>query len=212
MRAHATAMRDVGFLPEGEMHARAQGTTPYDLARDEAKYPFARLYAAADLATLLDPAAIPQLRTLAGCRQRRALLGRPGFPDARLRRGEAGEAALRRAFADSSPFVRIVAAEALAAHGAASDLSWPSPCLRELAPPDKNGAIAAMAALSAIEALGPKAASLHPLVRALKINTGSPHNRFDSYIPRLITNITGADPEASATKAKGKGKKKAATP
>jgi uncharacterized sulfatase len=212
-RAHLTAVRDLGFLPEGEMHARAAGRAPYELARDETKYPFARLYAAADLATLLDPAAIPALRTLAADADSAARYwGVMGF----LMRGTAAVSGdlplLRRALADASPFVRIAAAEALGSYGAAADLEPALAVLRELAPPDKNGVFAAMSALSAIEALGPKAASLHPFVRTLKINTGSPHDRFDSYIPRLITNITGTDPEASASKAKGKGKKKAATP
>jgi uncharacterized sulfatase len=206
-------VRDIGFLPEGEMHARAAGRAPYELARDETKYPFARLYAAADLATLLDPAAIPALRTLAADADSAARYwGVMGF----LMRGTAAVSGdlplLRRALADASPFVRIAAAEALGSYGAAADLEPALAVLRELAPPDKNGVFAAMSALSAIEALGPKAASLHPFVRTLKINTGSPHDRFDSYIPRLITNITGTDPEASASKAKGKGKKKAATP
>jgi uncharacterized sulfatase len=128
--------------------------------------------------------------------------GKPGV--------DRGAATLRRALNDSSPHVRIVAAQALAEHGAASDLSPALEVLRTLAPPEKNGVFVAMAALSAIEALGPKGASLHELVRTMKPAGLSPHNRFDSYVPRLIANIappapgsTNADPAA-----KGKGRKK----
>jgi hypothetical protein len=79
--------------------------------------------------------------------------------------------------------------------------------LGELAAPDKNGVFTAMAALSAIEALGPKAAPLLPLVRGLKGEAGSPDPRFASYVPRLIVNLTGDAPGA-----KTKNKKKSATP
>ncbi len=38
-RDHAAAIRDICFLPEGEIHSRSAGSTPYELARDDAKYP-----------------------------------------------------------------------------------------------------------------------------------------------------------------------------
>ena len=122
-----------------------------------------------------------------------------------------GAPALRQALSDSSPYVRIVAAEALGTHGAEADLAPSLAVLRELAPPDKNGVFVAMAALSAIEALGPKAAPLRELVRTMNPNGPAPHDRFDSYVPRLIANIA---PEAAGSGAnapkKGKGKKKSA--
>ena len=31
--------RDVGFLPEGELHSRAEGSTPYEVGHDNKKYP-----------------------------------------------------------------------------------------------------------------------------------------------------------------------------
>ena len=62
--------------------------------------------------------------------------------------------------------------------------------------------------LSAIEALGPKAASLHDAVRNLNPTGGSPDERFNSYVPRLIENIVPAPRDGTAAK-KGKGRKKA---
>lgn len=41
--------KDVELLPEAEMHLRATGSTPYDIARDPKKYPQARIFAAAEL-------------------------------------------------------------------------------------------------------------------------------------------------------------------
>lgn len=212
-RAHLEAVRDVCFLPEGEMHARAQGGSPYDLARDDAKYPFRRIVAAADLASRLDAAAAPQLRPLlADADAAVRYWGALGF----LMRGAGavqGEAALlRNALADTSPHVRIVAAQALGLHGPASDLAPALAVLGDLVRSDQHGVFVAMSALSAVEALGPKAQSLHALVGTLKTDTGSPDARFNSYVPRLIANITGVEPGAAAGKAKGKGKKKAANP
>ena len=63
-RDHAAAIRDICLLPEGEIHARSQGRTPYEVARDDAKYPFARVMAVAELASNLDAAALPELKQM----------------------------------------------------------------------------------------------------------------------------------------------------
>ena len=63
-RDHAAAIRDICLLPEIEMHLRSQGTTPYELARDDAKYPFARMLAVAELASNLDEQALPELQPM----------------------------------------------------------------------------------------------------------------------------------------------------
>ena len=41
-------IRDVGFLPEGEIHSRSEGSTPYDMGHDNAKYNLPRILAAAE--------------------------------------------------------------------------------------------------------------------------------------------------------------------
>ena len=41
--------KDVGLLSEAEMHIRAEGSTPYEMARQISKYPQRRILAAADL-------------------------------------------------------------------------------------------------------------------------------------------------------------------
>jgi len=189
-RAHLEAIRDVSFLPEGEMHARSQGSSPYDLAQDETKYPFQRILAAAELASGLAPSAVPQLRTLLNdgdCAVRYwAALGL-------LMRGaetvQREQGLLRRALGDASPYVQIVAAEALGKFGSAADLEASLSVLRELVATSSRGVFVTMSALSTIEALGPKAQSLHDLVRSIKGDAGSPDARFNSYVPRLIENI-----------------------
>jgi hypothetical protein len=69
--------------------------------------------------------------------------------------------------------------------------------------------------LSAIQALGKKAAPLLDIVRTMPIDGPSPDARYDSYVPRLVEDITTglggqrANPPPtgkSKGKAKGKGK------
>lgn len=206
-REHLFKIRDVCFLPEGGIHSRSQGSTPYELARDETRYPLKRIVAAAELASNLEPGALPELQKLladsdSAVRYWAAL----GF----LMRGQnavaQNEDSLRAALKDASPYVRIVAAEALGLHGREDVRASALTVLRELAPSEKNGVLISMSALAAIEALGKNAASLHDFVRGLNPNGPSPDARFNSYVPRLIQNIVpgASQPAVPARKAKGK--------
>jgi hypothetical protein len=192
-REHLAAIRDICFLPESEMHARSARSTPYELARDEAKYPQARILAAAELASNLDPAALPELAKLladsdSAVRYWAALgLLMRGEPAVTSRMEE-----LNVALKDTAPEVRIVAAEALARHGNEEQRNAALATLATLAQPDKNGVLVAMPALAAIEALGEKAASLHPAVGQWKRIGAAPDGRFGSYVGRLIENIVRA--------------------
>ena len=127
----ARSIRDVGFLPEGEIHARSQGSTPYDMGHDDARYPFERVFAAAELASGSSAADTPELvKLLADSDSAVHYWAATGL----LIRGEsavnAAEAALVSALADQSPYVRTVAAEALCRFGnQANRNSCPgSPC------------------------------------------------------------------------------------
>ncbi|MHB8974441.1 MAG: sulfatase-like hydrolase/transferase [Pirellulaceae bacterium] len=189
-REHAAAIRDICLLPEIEMHLRAQGTTPYELARDDTKYPFARVLAVAELASNLDAQALPELQQMLtdpdSAIRYWAALGH-------LMRGHAAvasqESQLRMLLRDPSPQVRIVAAQALAQWGTAADLASALAVLGELAPPQANGVLVAMSALNAIDALGPRAAPLRDLVRTMSPQGPSPDERFDYPIPNLIKSI-----------------------
>jgi len=211
-QAHMIAIRDVTLLPEIEMHARSQGTSPYDMARAPGKYPLEKIMAAADLASRLEMSALPQLETLLNDSDSAVRYwAAAGF----LMRGKdgvtRGAAGLRKALKDASIDVRIVAAQALAEHGTPADLAASLDVLRELAPPEKNGILVSMSALSAIEAIGAKGKPLHDLVRTMSPTGPSPHNRFDPYVPRLMANIAPPPPGAAAPAAKAnRGKKKAA--
>lgn len=187
---HLLATRDVCLLPESELHSRTTGSTPYQLARDDASCPLQRIVAAAGLASNLDPAALTELGALLddpdSAVRYWAMIGH-------LMRGQeavtAREAALNKALRDPSPAVRIVAAQALARFGGEASRSAALAVLAELAPPERNGVLTAMAALAAIEGLGPIAAPLHPAIATMKPGGPSPNNRYNGYVPRLIQNL-----------------------
>lgn len=210
-RQHLVAIRDVCFLPEMEMHSRAEGSTPYEMAKDAKKYPQARIVAAADLASSLDPAALPTLAKLLDDADSAV---RYWAVQGYLMRGEAAvrqaEARLTQALQDEATCVRIAAAEVVGRYGSDAACAAALKVLGELAPPERNGVLVAMPALAAIESLESKAAPLRDLVRQMNPEGPSPSERYDSYVPRLIQNIVpDARPAGNQGAAKRKNKGKA---
>ena len=163
-----TAVYDVGFLPEAEMHHRSQGTTPYDLARDAQRYPLARIVAMAELASRGGAEALAQFRTgLADADPAvrywaalGVLIG--GQPAVAAARDD-----LRRALADESPNVRIVAAQALGQCGRPEDCAAAAGVLGDLASYNAHGIYVSQTAMNAIELLGDKARPALDGVRAI---------------------------------------------
>ena len=207
-REHLVRVKDVCFLPEMEMHSRAVGSTPYEIARDPAKFPLERVLKAADLASNLDPAAVDVLIPLMSDSDSAvrwwAAMG------LLMRGGEAvtkNVEVLEKALGDASPAVRIAAAQALGSFGDAEALGKALSTLGELAPPDRNGVLVSMSALSAIEALAAKAAPLHATIESMKPAGASPDRRYDEYVSRLIANIVpGRRAEGEKAREKGKGR------
>lgn len=190
-RAHVLKVRDVGFLSEADLHSRSRGTTIYQMGLDPARYPLEPILAMAETASLLKPEALPQLK--AGLKAGDSAI-RYWAAMGLLMRGtngvESAQDELRAALQDESPTVRIIAARALGQFGGQSELNRALPVLKELAPPDKNGAYVSILALNAIEALGDKAASLRDLIKSMPGKDPAAVERANSYVPRLIKNIS----------------------
>jgi arylsulfatase A-like enzyme len=190
LRQHILQTRDAGFLPEAELHRRAAGTTIYETAQAPSRYPLDRILAMAELASMLEGEAVPELmHGLAdpdsGVRYWAAL----GL----LMRGSNAVAATRTqlhaALRDESPSVRIAAATALGQYSSAQDLQAALSVLRELALPVDNGAYVAIQALNAIDALGPKAAPLFDFLKTLPRRDPKAPARANEYVPRLLQRI-----------------------
>jgi arylsulfatase A-like enzyme len=189
-QAQIAAVRDVGFLPEAEIHSRSEGSSPYQVGHDEQKYPMERIVATAELASNLQPEVLPRI------------LDRLNDPDSTVRywaamglliRGQsgldAGAAQLRKALADPSPSVRIIAAQALGKYGSSEDLSRSLDVLITLAALDRNGVYLSMLALNAIDDLGTKAAGRVEAIRALPRRDSSVDPRLADNVDRLLAKI-----------------------
>lgn len=207
-RAHLLEVRDVCFLPEREIHARAEGSTPHAMARDEAKYPLAKILAAAELASGLDSTASAELARL--LREDSDSAVRHWGALGLLMRGESAALeqadALRGALEDNSVDVRITAAQSLGLNGGDADLQAALDTLSALAAPQESGVLTAMPALAAVEALGERAKPLHAAIAAMAVEGPSPDGRYNSYVPRLVANIVPDAKPAAPAKAKRKKK------
>jgi len=189
---HLTRIRDVGFLPEGEIHSRAAGSSPYEAGHDEKRYPFKRVIAMAELASLLKPEAIP------------ALIKGLDDPDSCVRywaasgilmRGAAGlkaaRPALTKALADQAPYVRAVAAESLAWHDTKPEIAKALKVLLALVPAKENGGFVALWALDIIDRLGDIAKPIMPEVIKADVQDPRLPQRSRQYGPRIMAKFKG---------------------
>ena len=147
-------IRDLGFLPEGEIHARDPGATPYEMGHDPAKYPLTKIFAAAQAASSLKSEDLPKLlEALADGDSAVRYWGAMGLLIRQADGVAAGRAALDKALSDSSPYVRIVTAEALGRYGTQREAARALGALITLASVEENSVYVALAALSAIDDL-----------------------------------------------------------
>lgn len=185
---HIVRIRDIGFIPEGDRFARAAGGSPYDYARREGNYPLAQVLETAERASMLEPWAVPQLIEALGDEDGAVrywgvlgLVMRGAAATARAREP------LRAALKDSSPEVRVAAAQALAQFGGQERELVPM--LLEHADWQKNGVFTSIAALNSLYALDAQALPPLETVGGLPTNGPSADARYRSYIPRLIDDL-----------------------
>jgi uncharacterized sulfatase len=192
-QAHAREIRDVGFLPEGELFSREPGASPFDMARHGDTYPFERVFAMAELASLHDPGA-PAVFEEGLTDADSAVRYWAAMGLARL--GEDGLPALHRAVSDASPYVRVVAAEALARLGDAKARSAALQRLVQSADPARNPFFTAASALAAIDRLGAIAAPVLPQVERFSAESAVlPHPRYDIILTGLIAHLRSPSPQ-----------------
>jgi uncharacterized sulfatase len=187
---HVLTIRDVGFLPEDELHHRAPGKSPYELGHDPA-LPLEAIVRMAHVASLRLPDAQADLH--AGLMHGDSAV-RYWAAMGYLQRGAAAvqsEDALLKALMlnDPSPSVRTVAAEALGRYGLVEDLPAVLDWLLEAANGEKHGPYVSLAGLEALDALDEKARPVLDQIRALprKGDWESPRN--SNYADRLIDQI-----------------------
>ncbi|PYK63404.1 MAG: hypothetical protein DME21_02985 [Verrucomicrobia bacterium] len=159
------------------------------MGHNDSQYPLERVFEAAELASMLEADAVPALKQ----RKDNDSAVRYWAALGTLMRGEKGVQAaheeLAAALKDSSPYVRIAAAEALGRYGSAADQKQALSTLVELGPNGKNGVFVSMAALNALDALGNKAAPAAQAIQAMPSQGKVPDARYAPYVPRLLEDL-----------------------
>ncbi|RLG69802.1 MAG: sulfatase, partial [Methanobacteriota archaeon] len=186
-REWAVKIRDVGFLPEDEIHSRSQGSTPYEIGHDAQKYPMEKIMRTAELASSLEPNAINNLvKSLSDKDSAVRYWGALGI----LMREKTAVAqtreALRNALADSSPSVRVIAAQALGQYGSEKDAEQALAVLLEHAPLDKNSVFVSMLAVNALDAMDERAKSAKDKIAAISTKGKTPPRTGAKYVNNLI--------------------------
>jgi len=186
LQHHMLETRDLGLLPEAEMHERSGGRSPYDMAREPGKYPLERILSTAELAANRDPQSLPAL--VQGCEDEDGGVRFWAVTGLLIREKKgvaAGHGTLVSLLADPSPSVRVAAAEVLARFGEPADETLALRVLTDHADASGQGVFVAVAALNAIDHLGARAEPIRAALRK-RPAVRTPHPRYDSYVGRLL--------------------------
>jgi uncharacterized sulfatase len=182
----------VVLMPEAEMHRRAGDRAPGDLAFDREHYPVRRVLDAAELAAARDAESVPRLRRMTADADS---VVRYWAAIGLLIRGPAavaeGREELIELLKDSSPSVRIAAAEALAAHGTVPDSEAALGVLVESADLRRNEYLDAVAALNALDHLGAKAVSRREELASFPREAAGVPARMGDYVDRMMRHLLG---------------------
>jgi uncharacterized sulfatase len=157
------------------------------MGHDDKKYPFDKIYAAADLASSMRKTDLPKITELLE------------DPDSAVRYWGAlgllmqekagvkkGHAKLIEALNDKSLYVRVIAAEALGKYGSKEDIAKAVETLGKTVDPIKNGCFPSMLAMNAIDHLDDKSKSLVPLIQSMPRVPENVDGRFKGYVGRLV--------------------------
>ncbi len=205
----ALKIRDAGMLPEGEMHQRSEGTTPYDMAHDDKLYPLERILKIAGEATSMKSDTMAELK--AGSADPDSAIRYWSAMGIRMRGADGVSAAhdeLVKAAKDSSTYVQVVANWALAKYGSDADREAALPALVNLANWSQHNVFTSMSALNAIGDLGDKAKPIADQLKTLPAKGESPDGRFSGYVARLLADLNGTKPDVGEAPAKKKKKAK----
>ena len=181
--------RDLGFLPEGEIHQRAGDRTPFEMGQSDQDYPLAQIFEMAQLASERDMETLPRLVEALGAED--SAVRYWGALGLLIRGKEAVVSqaeALGKALKDESPYVRAVAAEAL---GTFTDDSMPQVLETLVASSNmvEDGVFPAMYHLNALQMLGDKAVPVAGDIAKLPNEGPKELGRFGGYVARLLEKL-----------------------
>ena len=181
--------RDVGFVPEPDCHTVYQNEVLYTLGHDPEQYPLELIYEVADRATqdAYDSTISDYLAHTHPTVRYWAATGMLIHSD---EIGENEQSALRNMIEESSPSVRIVAAETLANTGSDADLDQALDTLLYFSDATQHHITVATFALNALDNLDARAASVASEIAALPTTSRTIPNRNRNYIKDLVDQIS----------------------
>jgi uncharacterized sulfatase len=183
-------VRDIGFLPEAEVHSRSKKDSPYEMGHDSNRYDLDNIFQAANIATRLGKKNTEKLPKLMGSNDSAVRYwGAMGY----LIRGKSGlrkgRELLVNALKDESPSVRIIAAESLGRYGNKKESKLAADLLIKYADPKENGISLSMLSLNAIDYLDEKASHHKEAISKLPKLDPNADPRTRNYAGNLIGKI-----------------------
>ncbi|MEW4486929.1 sulfatase-like hydrolase/transferase [Thalassoglobus sp. JC818] len=182
-------VKDVGFLPEDELHNAWPNLTPYEIGHAGPEvFPIKRIQAVAASAASQDLQEIPFLVDMlkddtSAVRYWAAM----GLLIRESTGVSSAQKLLRRmAKQDPSPSVRVIAAEGLGRYGDEQDVKIALNTLIECANAENHGAYVAMLALNSIDFLDDRAAPIKTKIESLPKKGDWTPTRGNSYVQNLI--------------------------
>ncbi|MCF6314206.1 MAG: sulfatase-like hydrolase/transferase [Verrucomicrobiales bacterium] len=183
-------IKDVGFLPEAEVHSRSKDSSPYQMGHDASKYNFDDVYAAANLASSLKIEDLPAIIHLLDDKDSAVRYwGIIGLLCHQQKGLEAGHKALLKALKDPSASVQILAAEALGRYGSDEDASQALDVILSHCNVETGDLYEAILAANALDYLGKRALPKLDEIKALPLKPKEAPKRLSGYVSRLIPEI-----------------------
>lgn len=186
-------IRDIGFLPESEIHSRSRGMTPYEMGQDPELYDFDAVFSAAQLASSQDPEDLPEIVKLLDSGD--SAVRYWGATGILIHEGAGVEAAgdrLVEALDDESGSVAAVSAEALARFGQEAHQEQAVERLVELSNQREGDVYEAIVAANSLDYVGDLAKPHLDKIRQLPERPeGGVAPRADGYVMRLLQKIIG---------------------
>ncbi len=201
LKQHTLEVRDLGFLPENELHSRSGSLAPYEMGQDPNRYPLERILNMAGLAA--ERVAERGEDTEEAAKLARALQD----PDSAVRywaavglliRGQSAVAthlsALQKALGDPAPDVRVAAARALAQFAPDNLRSQARDVLLVESNVNTAGVFTAIAALNALDALSDLPKEVRERITALPRESSDVPPRMRSYVDNLLNHLRVSRP------------------
>jgi uncharacterized sulfatase len=161
------------------------------MGHDPKKYPMDKVIAAAELASMLEPDAVPTLVEAMGDDDSAVRYwGAMGIMMCEKAGVQAAHDTLVKAMKqDSSGSVRAIAAQALSQYGSDADAAQALDTLVELASAEKNSNFVAMLAAIALDEMGERARPAKERIMALPQKAKKAPPRTGEYIGRLVQKL-----------------------